>query len=451
MKQPRHAFLFILFIGLLNNKSGFAQSIAGTTSGSTYFCDSINSGFISLNGYSGNILLWQTSTNNGSSWINILNNTSTQSYNNLKITTHYRAIVKNGSFDPDTSTVSTIQIHLPGTIGTISGGGNFCSNAGSGNIVLNSVNGTVLKWESTNNIAGAWTFIANTTTVQPYSNITQTTYYRAIVQTFSTCPNDTSGIASFIIDQNTIGGTVLGSDTVCYGNNGGTLFLTGQIGNVVDWQTSTNGGVNWVSTGNTSNQYIYANITKDTQFKAVVKNGSCATLTTSPGVISVYATNPANAGNDITITRHEQVTLNGSGNGSAQWSPVTFLDNPTELRPSASPIFTSVYVLMLIDEYGCSSSDTMSVIVNIPIPTAISPNNDNVNDYLLIDQIDAYPTNAITIYNRWGIIVYKESPYTNSWGGKSLNGKDLPDDIYYVLFDYGTGDKPYNSYVLIKR
>ncbi len=442
---------FTLFLLLSICRNSCAQSIGGTTSGSTYFCDTTNSGFVSLNGYSGNILVWQISTNNGANWTNISNNTATQSYNNLKQTSNYRAIVKNGALLPDTSTISTIQVYLAGALGPITGGGNFCNNSGNGSFVLNSNGGTVLKWETANAINGIWTPISSTNTSLFYSNVIQTTYYRAIVQTFPACPNDTSAIASLIIDQNTVAGTILNSDTVCYGNNGDTLFLTGQTGNVMDWQRSSNGGISWISTGNISNQVIYKNITQAIHYKAIVKNGSCATLTTSPVVIDMYKINPANAGEDITITRHEHVTLNGNGNGSAEWSPAIFLDNPNIHTPSIEPLFTTTYILKITDDHTCVSYDTVNVNVIIPIPTAITPNNDNVNDYLLIEQVEAYPNNSINIYNRWGNIVFKESPYTNNWGGKSMNGMDLPDDIYYVFFDYGTGDKPYNNYVLIKR
>jgi gliding motility-associated-like protein len=429
----------------------YSQSIGGVTSGATYFCDSINSGFISLNSYSGSILMWQSSINNGVTWNNISNNTSTQSYNNLNKSTKFRAIVKNGTSNSDTSSISTIDIHIPGTVGVINGGGVFCSNSGSGTITLTGITGTVVKWESALAINGIWTSIPNTTASQSYPNLTQNAFYRAIIQSFSGCPNDTTSIASFIVDQNTVAGSILKSDSVCYGSNGDTLVLLGNVGQVIDWQSSNNAGLTWVSQGNTSNQEIYNNLTETLMYKAIIKNGACITLTTSPVSITLYNINPANAGNDLTITRYEPVTLNGSGVGNAEWSPSATLDNPTQLITSASPLFTTTYSLKLTDTYSCVSYDTVIVNVGIPIPTAITPNNDNVNDYFQIYQVESYPNNSISIFNRWGNIVYKEAPYTNNWYGKSQNGNDLPDDIYYVLFDYGTGDKPYNNYILIKR
>ena len=93
-------------LGLLLSQVLVAQSVGGVTSGAASYCDSINSGFISLQFYTGNILYWEQSDDGQQNiWQQIPNTTSTQSYNQLKLTTSFRAIVQDGSFPPDTSTV----------------------------------------------------------------------------------------------------------------------------------------------------------------------------------------------------------------------------------------------------------------------------------------------------------------------------------------------------------
>src|SRR4051812_27490757 len=101
-------FIFIILFSLL--RFGYAQSIGGATTGATTYCTSDNAGFISLTGYNGNILFWESSVNNGTSWNNIGNQTSTQSYYNLVQTTLYRAIVKDGALPIDTSSVTEVTI-----------------------------------------------------------------------------------------------------------------------------------------------------------------------------------------------------------------------------------------------------------------------------------------------------------------------------------------------------
>lgn len=70
-------------------------------------------------------------------------------------------------------------------------------------------------------------------------------------------------------------------------------------------------------------------------------------------------------------------------------------------------------------------------------PNAITPNGDGVNDFLVFDEIaqapEAYPEAELTVFNRWGQILYRERPYQNDWGGTQSGGKDLPEGTYYFI------------------
>jgi len=71
----------------------------------------------------------------------------------------------------------------------------------------------------------------------------------------------------------------------------------------------------------------------------------------------------------------------------------------------------------------------------------ISPNGDNLNDNWKIIGIDDYPNNEVSVYNRWGALVFKQRNYqnTSAWDAQ-LNGKSLPDGTYFYLIDLGDGD-----------
>ncbi|WP_166922311.1 gliding motility-associated C-terminal domain-containing protein [Flavobacterium poyangense] len=96
-----------------------------------------------------------------------------------------------------------------------------------------------------------------------------------------------------------------------------------------------------------------------------------------------------------------------------------------------------------------------SVESTLQVFNAVSPNNDGVNDYLKIDNIEKYPYNTVEVYNRWGARVFKTNNY-NSFGnvfngymhGKGLKvgtGK-LPAGTYFYLIEYGAGaDKKLNT------
>ena len=70
--------------------------------------------------------------------------------------------------------------------------------------------------------------------------------------------------------------------------------------------------------------------------------------------------------------------------------------------------------------------DTVRIIVlgnsSLIIPEGFSPNDDGVADYWIIQGLDLFTNNEISIYNRWGNLVYEASPYRNDWKGDARNG-----------------------------
>jgi gliding motility-associated-like protein len=446
MKQLK---LFIVFFSLTFTVAR-SQSIGGATAGSTAFCTSSNAGFISLSGYTGTILFWEASTNSGNSWNNIGNQTSTQSYFNLAQTTWYRAIVKSGSFPTDTSTVSKITIHVAAKGGTITGDGNFCMNSGTGNLSIVGSTGTINYWETSTDNGNNWTIVQNTLTTLAYSNITSLTMFRAVVSNTPGCPTDTSSTGVIKIDQNTVEGTVSGNDTLCFGTKNNLLILSGHFGEVLDWQRSDN-NTNWQSLMHSNDSMIISNSVKTIFYKSVVKNGVCPALVTPAFRVYVPEVNPAFAGDDQTILLNEKITLNGNGNGRPIWKNDSLILFSDQFAPVVSPEKSKTYTLTITDAFSCVTSDSVRITVIVPVPNAITPNNDGVNDYFVIDKIEKYSDSKLMVFNKWGDVVFTAAPYTNNFNGISSKGKELPDEIYYYVLDLGNGDKPRKDYILIKR
>lgn len=265
----------------------FSQSVGGTTSGSATYCSTTNSGFVSVVGYVGSILNWQSSTDGGATWTNITNTTPNQTYFNLAQTTCYRAIVQSGAFPPDTSTVVCITVYLPSVGGTISGGGAFCSTSGPGSLTLSGQTGAILYWMSSTDGGSTWTTISNTTTTENYSGITQSTIYAAVIQNGVSCPSDTSSYAIFSVDPTTVAGNIIGPTSVCVTGNSGILNLAGSTGSVIDWEFSTDGGATWTSLSNTNNSYFFSGLTTTTDYHVIVQSGICPSSTTASFVVTV--------------------------------------------------------------------------------------------------------------------------------------------------------------------
>ncbi len=97
---------------------------------------------------------------------------------------------------------------------------------------------------------------------------------------------------------------------------------------------------------------------------------------------------------------------------------------------------------------GCESSATQFTITindcDINIPTAFTPDKDNVNDVWELENIDqVYPENVVRIYNRWGSLLFESEKgkyETKPWDGK-YNGEQLPVASYYFMIEYNTNNK----------
>ncbi|MFL5753413.1 MAG: gliding motility-associated C-terminal domain-containing protein [Bacteroidia bacterium] len=421
-----------------------AQSVGGTTSGGATFCSFTNSGFVSVTGYTGSILNWEASVNGGP-WTNVGNTTPNQSYFNINQTTCYRAVVKQGAFPADTSTVVCVTIYAPTVPGTISGGGTFCATSGSGTLTLSGNTGGVLNWMSSTDGGITWTNIANTTTTLNYVGITQNTLYSAVVQNSAFCLADTSSQVSFSIDPATVAGTVSASASVCPGINSGTLTLSGNTGTINGWLSSTDGGLTWSAIANTTTTQTYNGIIQNTSYAAIVQSGSCPQDTSASATLTVYSLPTVSAGNDTTILPGQTVTLNGSGTGTPFWLNGSTLSGTAIFNPVASPAVTTSYILTVTDVNSCINADTVTITVNNPtfngvVSNYFSPNGDGINDTWYIENIKAYPDNEVTVFNIYGQEVYSKKPYLNDWKG-TYNGSDLPDGTYFYVLKFTNASK----------
>jgi gliding motility-associated-like protein len=170
----------------------YAATVAGTISGGGTFCAASGSGALTLSGNTGNPLYWEFSTDNGVSWTNVPDTTTTLNYINITQNTIYQTVVQNGPICPvDTSNQVFFIIDSLSSAGTISGNDTVCYAANSGTISLSGITGTVTSWIYSTDSGATWTAIPNTTPSQLYTNLTQQVIYQAIVVN-NTCPADTS-------------------------------------------------------------------------------------------------------------------------------------------------------------------------------------------------------------------------------------------------------------------
>ena len=274
-------------------------TIGGKIDTSNVVCAISNNDTLQLKSHVGDIKWWERSTDNGFSWTPVVNATTSQIYNNLSQTTLYRVLVQ-GDGCPDVySDTATILVDQQAIGGVINGATTVCSGTNNDTLRLASYNGNIVKWQF--NEGAAWQDSMLTTDFYEYSNLTMTTNYRVIIES-GVCPQDTSIIATVIVSEPTVAGTIAAHDTVCSGDNGDTLILSGHNGAVVRWENSTDNGATWTNTSNTDIFQIYDDLTITTAYRALIQSGVCTALYTDSVVITVETVSKGGVvGNDTLL------------------------------------------------------------------------------------------------------------------------------------------------------
>ncbi len=70
------------------------------------------------------------------------------------------------------------------------------------------------------------------------------------------------------------------------------------------------------------------------------------------------------------------------------------------------------------------------------MPNVFTPNNDNVNDMFKPALEKNIVSVDISIYNRWGNLVYKETGETFNWNGLNFDNKKCIDGVYFYMIEY---------------
>lgn len=409
----------------------------GTLSGSATVCNGNNSGIITLNGNNGNIVRWEYSTNGGTSWNNIANTSNTYTYSNLTQATIFRVLVKNGVCSNAYSNQVNISIDPITIPGTTSGAATVCYGNNTGLITLSGNNGVIQYWEYSVDGGSNWTVINQQTATLSYTNLTQTTAYRASVKSGVCTPAYSSSVTITVIPLS-VGGTVSSNATVCSGNNSGTLLLSGHTGSIIGWQYSTDGGNNWNAITNTANSYSYSNITTTTQYRAIVQNGVCSQTYSSPAIITVDA--PTNAGsitdaatacsgnnsgtiqltgNNGVVVRWESSTDNG-----VNWTNV---NNNTNTY-NYSNLTATTQFRALVQNGTCSSAYTNSITIQIVpvIINTISSTSYTVCDGQSVNINASSPTGGTGTYTYQWQISTDGTNWSNISGATNIDYNFVP-------------------------
>ena len=115
------------------------------------------------------------------------------------------------------------------------------------------------------------------------------------------------------------------------------------------------------------------------------------------------------------------------------------------------------YTIILTDQNSCSYNATFEMPINpeacvtsLTIPSAFTPNGDNVNDLWHITNYEVYPNMEVAVYDKWGKQVFRSIGYNEPWNGR-INSTEGPTGIYYYIVNLNNGDPPFRGAVTIVR
>lgn len=424
----------VVIISILNSP------VAGNISGDDTLCTGMNIANLSLTGHDGNVIDWEISNNNGQSWTGIGSTSSNVSIPNITSSILVRAIIEKTPCGTDTAFYEVTVIQTSNA-GILTGNIHFCDTTNNGFISTFGLNGTILNWIKTEDSGLNFIDISHLNDSLFYTNIKLSTSF-AVIAKYLNCPADTSNFATISVSTASQAGEIIMGDSLCPSTAGVEAELSQYYGSILDWEYSID-GLNWVSSGITDSIYSKTDVYGHASYRVIVKDGLCDNDTTYK---DFFVFGPfVSYEEEDTLLLGDSLQISAPTTGiDFNWTPNIYINNPAISNPKVSPPINTVYQVSITDTNGCDVNSIHNIIViestyQISINNFISPNGDGINDTWIIENIEFFPKNIVYVFDSYGQMVFKQSPYYNNW---DLNSQNLPDGSYFYAVYTDPDNKP---------
>lgn len=168
-------------------------------------------------------------------------------------------------------------------------------------------------------------------------------------------------------------------------------------------------------------------------------NGKCLAVSDAM-TVSIAPVPSVNAGKDQYVFTKIPYTLSPSVSSdvlSYKWSPALYLNDSTLKNPVFRGEEDQVLTLQVTNADRCLSTDQIKLVVLKPIriPNVFSPNGDGIHDEWVIAELYKYPAADVSVFDRYGKLVFQaKDGYVKSWDG-TYEGKPLPVATYYYIIE----------------
>jgi gliding motility-associated-like protein len=344
----------------------------GTASSNLVLCEDDISGVISVTGAL-TFMDWEQSNDGGSTWLSTSTSTSTYDISSLTSSALFRGLITSGvcgSAYSDTINVTIEPVIIPGTISSDTA---VCASSNSGILSLTgNSNDFGYEWfTSIDNV----TFIAsgNTTSTYNFSGLTQTTYFKVILQG-NICSADETNVITVTVDSAINTGTASSNLVLCEDDISGVISVTGAL-TFMDWEQSNDGGSTWLSTSTSTSTYDISSLTSSALFRGLITSGVCGSAYSDTISVTIEPTIiPGTVSSDTTVCASFNsgvLSLTGNSNDFGyEW--FTSIDNivfiATGITTSTynfSGLTQTTYFKVILQGNICSAAETNVIVVNV--------------------------------------------------------------------------------------
>lgn len=142
--------------------------------------------------------------------------------------------------------------------------------------------------------------------------------------------------------------------------------------------------------------------------------------------------------NDTTICSGDQIQITATVSGMSPTADAYWLSGETQNSIIVNPLVSTIYTYEIHDKPCTQTADVLINVIpcgplEIEIPNVFSPNDDGSNDEYGITTLNALFQEAV-ILDRWGIVMIELNSPNQLWNGKTSNGKEATDGVYFLKY-----------------
>ena len=167
--------------------------------------------------------------------------------------------------------------------------------------------------------------------------------------------------------------------------------------------------------------------------------------------IDILANDTLGICQDVTITILDE---NSGGIGPHNGLTVLNPDRTVDYVPETDFCGLDSFQYVLCNPNACDTATVFLDILcfdpdTIIIYNGFSPNEDGVNDFFTILNIENFKDSDLSVFNRWGNLVFHAIGYQNDWDG-NYQGTPLPDGTYYYFLKLD-GRREFDGFLQIHK